>query len=60
MIPPNEHRSGMVTRAELIESVRKRNARGEATEEKLETAGEASPAVLPRVSRPHKRSFMAK
>ncbi len=31
-----------------------------ATEEKLETAGEASPAVRQRVSRPHKRSWMAK
>ncbi len=31
-----------------------------ATEEKVETAGEASPAVRQRVSRPHKRSWMAK
>ncbi len=31
-----------------------------ATEEKLETAGEASPAVEQRVSRPHERSWMAK
>ena len=48
------------TRAELFEKVRKRNARNGATEEKLETAGEASPAVRQRVSRPHKRSWMAK
>ncbi len=60
ILPLDERGSGLRTHAELIESVRKRNARGEATEEKLETAGEASPAVLPRVSRPHKRSFMAK
>ena len=33
---------------------------GEATEEKLETAGEASPAIQQRVSRPHERSWMAK
>jgi len=31
-----------------------------ATEEKVETAGEASPAVRHRVSRPHKRAWMAK
>ena len=31
-----------------------------ATEEKLETAGEASPAVRQRVSRPHERAWMAK
>ena len=31
-----------------------------ATEEKLETAGAASPAVRQRVRRPHKRSWMAK
>ncbi len=60
IIPLDERGTGLVTQAELIESVRKRNARGEATEEKLETAGEASPAVRQRVSRPHERSWMAK
>ncbi len=58
ILPLDERGSGMVTHAELIESVRKRNARGEATEEKLETSGEASPAVRQRVIRPHKRSWM--
>ncbi len=60
ILPLDERGSGLVTHAELIESVRKRNARGEATEEKVETAGEASPAVPQRDIRPHERSWMAK
>ena len=60
IIPLDERGSGLRTTAELIESVRKRNARGEATEEKLEMAGEASPAVRQRDIRPHKRAWMAK
>ncbi len=48
------------TRAELFEQVRKRNARGEATEEKLETAGEDSPSVRQRDIRPNKRSWLTK
>ncbi len=60
ILPLDERGSGLVTHAELIESVRKRNARGEATEEKLEMAGEASPAVRQRDIQPHKRSWMTK
>ena len=59
LVPPDECTQPKTT-AELFEQVRKRNARGEATEEKLETPAEASSEVEQRVSRPHERSWMAK